>query len=68
MNCPNCGHEIKAFTRKRKLSAEQVETARQMRRDEEKVTYIAFKLECSPALISKLTRDISKKRVKRNGA
>lgn len=67
MKCPNCGHEFLSHKRKRKLSAEQVETARQMRRDKQKVTYIAFKLDCSASLISKVTRDISSKRVK-NGA
>lgn len=64
MKCPNCNHEFKYPGRKRKLSDEQIETAREMRRKGEKVTYIAFRLDCSPALISSVTRDISKKRVK----
>lgn len=67
MRCPNCGYEVKGPARKRKLSAAQVATARQMRQDKEKVTYIAFRLNCSPALISSVTRDLSPKRVK-NGA
>lgn len=66
INCPSCGHTF-LIPRKRKLTPEQVEQARQMRREGEKLIYIASVLKCSSSLVWKVTNDASKKRV-RSGA
>lgn len=65
MKCPNCDYRFHVGGKKRPLTPDQIEEARGMRADGEKVEWIAFKLGGSKSFISKVTRDLSPKRKRR---